>query len=194
MTKVSWKPGNMLYPLPVIMATVGNETENNIITVAWTGTLCSDPPVTYIAVRPSRYSHGLLKKYGCFVINLTTERLARATDFCGVRSGRDVDKWALCKLTREPAHHVETPMIAESPVNLECAIRSVQQLGTHDVFTADIVNVNVDPRYMDHSGKFHLDRARPIVYSHGTYYRTGTPVGGFGFSVRKKNNKRKRRR
>ena len=185
-TKQSWKPGNMLYPLPAVLASVGDETENNLITVAWTGTLCSDPPLTYLSVRKSRHSHGLLCRHPEFVINLTTERLARATDFCGVRSGRNLDKWEACGLHREPGEKVSTPGVAESPVQLECKILRMEELGTHDMFLAEIVNVRVDESLLDERGRLHLEQAKPLVYSHGEYYGVGRHIGHFGYSVRKK--------
>lgn len=184
--KQSWKPGNMLYPLPAALISVGDENENNLITVAWTGTLCSDPPLTYISVRKSRFSHALLVKHPEFVINLTTEDLARATDFCGVRSGREMDKWEVCGLTRQPGEAVKTPGVAESPVQLECRILRVEELGTHDMFMAEILNVRVDESLLDEKGRLHLEKSRPLVYSHGDYYGIGQHIGHFGYSVRKK--------
>ncbi|MDE6016862.1 MAG: flavin reductase family protein [Acetatifactor sp.] len=187
MAKEIWKPGNMLYPLPVVMVSVADrEGKNNIITLAWVGTVCSDPPMVSISVRPERYSYGILKETGEFVINLTTKSLVYATDYCGVKSGRDVDKFQEMKLTALPASKVKAPLIAESPVNLECVVREVKPLGSHDMFLAEVVAVHADEKYMDENRKFCLDRAEPIVYSHGTYFDCGEKLGTFGYSVRKK--------
>ena len=187
MEKELWKPGNMLYPLPVVMVSVTDgEGHDNIITVAWTGTVCSDPPMLSISVRPERYSYSMLKKTEEFVVNLVTKELVYATDFCGVKSGRELDKFREMKLTRLPASKVLPPMIGESPVNLECQVSQVIPLGTHDMFLARIVAVHADKRYMDEKGKFHLEQARPVVYSHGEYLLTGERLGSFGYSVRKK--------
>ncbi|MDE7114375.1 MAG: flavin reductase family protein, partial [Acetatifactor sp.] len=178
---------NMLYPLPVVMVSVADrEGKNNIITLAWVGTVCSDPPMVSISVRPERYSYGILKETGEFVINLTTKSLVYATDYCGVKSGRDVDKFQEMKLTALPASKVKAPLIAESPVNLECVVREVKPLGSHDMFLAEVVAVHADEKYMDENRKFCLDRAEPIVYSHGTYFDCGEKLGTFGYSVRKK--------
>lgn len=185
--KQKWKPGNMLYPLPVVMVSCRDKAGNdNIITIAWTGTICSDPAMLSISVRPERHSYKMIEETGEFVINLTTEELAFATDYCGVKSGRDMDKWAAAKLTREKADIVSAPMIKESPVNIECKVREIIPLGSHDMFLADVVNVNVDDTYMEENGKFDLAKANPLVYSHGTYYKTGKKLGTFGYSVKKK--------
>lgn len=187
MGKQIWRPGNMLYPLPVVMITVSDKEGNsNIITVAWTGTICSDPAMVSISVRPERHSHKMLLESGEFVINLTTKDLAYATDYCGVKSGRDVDKFKEMNLTPIPASVVKAPMIEESPVNIECKITEVKQLGTHDMFMAEVVAVHADEKYMDENNKFHLEKAEPIVYSHGTYFTCGEPIGTFGYSVKKK--------
>lgn len=187
MEKQLWKPGNMLYPLPVVMVSVTDgEGRDNIITVAWAGTICSDPPMLSISVRPERFSYSMLKQTGEFVVNLVTEKLVYATDYCGVKSGRDIDKFKELKLTRLPAAQVEAPLIGESPVNLECRVKQVIPLGSHDMFLAEIVAVHADQQYMDEKGKFHLDQACPVVYSHGAYLATGKKLGTFGYSVRKK--------
>lgn len=187
MAKQTWKPGNMLYPLPVVMVSVADAAGNaNIITVAWTGTVCSDPPMLSISVRPQRHSYQILKETGEFVVNLATEELTFATDYCGVKSGRDVNKFEEMHLTAEPSDKVKAPMIAESPVNLECKVTQVIPLGTHDMFLAEVVAVHVDEKYMDDKGKFHLEAAKPIVYSHGDYLKTGEKLGTFGYSVKKK--------
>ena len=188
MSKQIWKPGNMLYPLPVVMVSVADkEGKQNIITIAWTGTICSDPPMVSISVRPERYSYHMIEETGEFVINLTTKELAFATDYCGVKSGRDVDKFAAMHLTPMQGEKVKAPLIAESPVNLECKVTEVKHLGTHDMFMAEVVCVHADEKYMDEQNRFHLEMAEPIVYSHGTYMTTGEKIGTFGYSVRKKN-------
>ena len=187
MGKQLWKPGNMLYPLPVVMVSVaGVHGEKNILTIAWTGTIGSDPPMVSISVRPERYSYNLIKETGEFVINLTTKDLVLATDYCGVKSGRDVDKFSEMHLTPLPGHVVKAPLIAESPVNIECRVTEVKPLGTHDMFLAEVVAVHADERYMDENHKFHLEQAEPIVYSHGAYLATGEQLGTFGYSVKKK--------
>ncbi len=187
MGKINFKPGNMLYPLPVVMvSSADKDGKPNIITIAWTGTICSDPAMVSISVRKERYSHKLISESGEFVINLTTEDLAFATDYCGVKSGRDVDKFKEMNLTPLKADIVLAPLIAESPVNLECKVTEVKELGTHDMFLAEVVAVHVDDAYMDEKNKFHLEYAKPIVYSHGTYLKTGEELGTFGYSVKKK--------
>lgn len=187
MSKMLWKPGNMLYPLPVVMVSLADrDGRNNIITLAWVGTVCSEPPMVSISVRPERYSYPILKETGEFVINLTTKELAFATDYCGVKSGRDVDKFEAMHLTPVSASEVKAPLIGESPVNIECRVREVKSLGSHDMFLADVVAVHADEKYMDENNKFHLEKAEPIIYSHGTYLACGEPLGTFGYSVRKK--------
>ena len=187
MAKQLWKPGNMLYPLPVVMVSVaGANGEKNILTIAWAGTICSDPPMVSISVRPERYSYNMIKETGEFVINLTTKELAFATDYCGVKSGRDVDKFAEMNLTPIPGEVVKAPLIAESPVNIECRVTEVKPLGTHDMFLAEVIAVHADEKYMDENHKFHLEKAEPIVYSHGAYLTTGEQLGTFGYSVKKK--------
>lgn len=191
--KETWKPGNMLYPLPAVMVSVTDGQGNdNIITVAWTGTICTNPPMVYISVRPSRYSYKMLKKTGEFVINLTTEELAFATDYCGVRSGRDVDKFKEAHLTKEPAQFVKAPMIKESPVSIECRITEVKELGSHHMFLAEVLAVHAQQEYIDKNNKFQLNKAKPIVYSHGEYLGTGKSLGTFGYSVKKRKKQEKR--
>lgn len=186
MAKQLWKPGNMLYPLPVVMVSVADKDgRNNIITIAWAGTICSNPPMVSISVRPERYSYDIIKETGEFVINLTTKDLTYATDYCGVKSGRDVDKFKEMGLTALPGKEVDAPLIAESPVNIECKVTQVIPLGSHDMFLAEVVAVHVDEKYMDEKGKFHLDKAEPIAYSHGDYLATGELLGTFGYSVKK---------
>lgn len=186
MAKELWKPGNMLYPLPVVMVSVADrQGRPNIITVAWAGTVCTNPPMVSISVRPERYSYQTLKETGEFVINLTTKELAYCTDYCGVKSGREVDKFREMHLTAEAADQVKAPLIGESPVNIECRVKEVQPLGSHDLFLAEVLAVHADQKYMDEKNKFHLEWANPLVYSHGSYFICGECVGTFGFSVRK---------
>lgn len=193
MAKQEWKPGNMLYPLPAVMVSVADEDGHyNIITVAWAGTVCTNPPMLSISVRPERYSYHMIKETGEFVVNLTTESLAYATDYCGVRSGRDVDKFQEMKLTPEAASRVKAPLIKESPVNIECKVKQVLELGSHHMFVAEVVGVHVDEIYMNEKNKFELSKAKPMVYSHGEYYGIGKLLGTFGYSVRKKNTKGKK--
>ena len=190
MPKVEWKPGNMLYPLPVVLVSVADEEgHDNIITVAWAGTVCTNPPMVSISVRPERYSYKMLMETGEFVINLTTEKLAYATDYCGVKSGRDVDKFKAVRLTRQPASHVGASMIKESPVSIECRVREIREYGSHSVFTADVLAVHVDNKYMDEKGKFDLALANPIVYSHGEYYGLGKNWEPLVIVLRKKDRK-----
>lgn len=186
--KVPFKPGTMIYPLPAVMVSCGDSPENyNIITIAWTGTLCSDPPLCYVSVRKERHSHAIISRTGEFVINLTTEALAHATDWCGVRSGRDFNKFKEMHLTPEPGQIVKAPLIAESPLNIECKVFEVKELGTHDMFMAEVVAVNAEENLIDKgTGAFQLNHASPLAYSHGKYYCLGEKLGGFGFSVKKK--------
>lgn len=177
----------MLYPLPAVMVSVCNrEGKPNIITVAWTGTVCTNPPMLSISVRPERYSYGMLRETGEFVVNLTTRELAYAADYCGVKSGRDVDKFKELGLGALPADIVKAPLIRESPVNIECVVTQVVELGSHHMFLAKVAAVHADEKYMDEGQRFHLADSEPIVYSHGTYYGLGEAVGTFGYSVRKK--------
>ena len=192
MEKQEWKPGNMLYPLPAVMVSCADaEGKTNILTVAWTGTVCTNPPMLSISVRPERYSCHMIQETGEFVVNLTTEALVRAADLCGVKSGRDVDKWKEAGLTPVPARRVKAPLIGESPVNLECRVEKELALGSHIMFVARVVSVSVDEAYMDEKGSFHLDLAKPLCYSHGTYFSLGRETGKFGFSVAKKKAGRK---
>lgn len=189
-----WRPGNMLYPLPAVMVSAADrEGNSNILTVAWTGTICSDPAMLYISVRPERYSYHMIKETGEFVVNLTTEKLAYATDWCGVRSGRDVDKWKEMKLTKGKAEKLEyAPIIQESPVNIECKVTEVKELGSHHMFLAEVKAVQVDEKYMKKNGKFELNSTGLLTYSHGQYLSLGTSLGTFGWSVRKKEMKKKK--
>ena len=187
MAKQTWKAGNMLYPIPAVMVSVTDGAgQDDIITVAWTGTICTNPPMVYISVRPSRFSHHMLMETGEFVINLTTEKLTRDTDYCGVRSGRAVDKFKETGLTREKAEFVKAPMIRESPVSIECRVTEVKKLGSHDMFLAEVLAVHADEEYMDENNRFDLNRARPLVYSHGEYLGTGKKLGTFGYGVKKR--------
>ena len=188
MGKVIWKPGTMIYPLPAVMVSCGSVPEEyNIITISWTGTICTDPAMCYISVRPERYSYGIIKKNGAFVINLTTKELAFATDWCGVKSGNKFNKFKEMGLTPEKASKVNAPLIKESPVNIECIVKEITELGSHHMFISEVVAVNADEIYIDkQSGLFKLNEASPICYSHGKYYETGALIGKFGFSVEKK--------
>ena len=191
MGKQSWKPGNMLYPLPVVLVSAADEEGNtNVLTVAWAGTVCSDPPMVSVSIRPERYSYRMIKETGEFVINLTTEELAYATDYCGVVSGRDADKFKNMHLTPVKGDVVKAPLIKESPVNIECIVKDIKSLGSHDMFIAQVAAVHVDEKYMDTKNKFHLEDAHPIVYSHGIYMSLGKRIGTFGYSVRKKQKKK----
>jgi len=191
MSKVTWKPGTMLYPLPPVMVSCGTMEGPNVITVAWTGITCSDPAMTYISVRPERYSYGLIKKTGDFVINLTTEPLLWTADYCGVKSGRDVRKFDLPSITAEPAFKTIAPMIKESPLSIECSVEKIIPLGTHDMFLSRILAVNVKEDLLDAKGVLHLEKARLVATSHGKYYALGRRLGSFGYSVKKKASGRK---
>ena len=192
MAKEIWKPGNMLYPLPVVLVTVVDSAGNeNVLTIAWTGTINSDPAMVFISVKPNRHSHYMLEETGEFVINLTTKNLARATDYCGVRSGRVEDKFEMMHLTKTPAKFVRASLIEESPVNIECKVTKTEKLGSHTMFMAEVLAVHVDQEYIDERSTFSLERAKPIVYSHGQYYLLGERLGKFGYSVKKKKKRRK---
>lgn len=187
MAKQNWKPGNMLYPLPVVMVSCNRSEETpNIITVAWAGTICSDPAMVSISVRKERYSHSIIEETGEFVINLVTKDLVKATDYCGVRSGKDVDKFKEMGLTPEASAKVSAMRIAESPVNIECVVKEVKELGSHDMFIAEVVNVSVDDSFLDEKGAFHLNDTDLVAYSHGEYFNLGEKLGKFGYSVQKK--------
>lgn len=187
MGKQSWRPGTMVYPLPAVIVTVGSTPEEwNPLTVAWTGTICSDPAMCYISVRPERHSFPLLMKNMEFTINLTTADMARATDWTGVRSGKDFDKWKETGLTPLPGEKVASPTIEESPVSIECRVKSVTDLGTHHMFVAEVLNVRADTRWIDpDTGRLSLENAGIMTYCHGHYYELGEMIGNFGFSVRK---------
>jgi len=188
MSKTTWKAGTMLYPAPLALVSCGDRPENyNIITIAWAGTLCSEPPMAYISVRPSRYSHELIKQTGEFVINLPSAKLARATDYCGVKSGREVDKFTHLKLTAVKAEQVKAPLIDECPLSIECRVTEIKPLGSHDMFMAQVLAIHADNKYLDKkSGALDLRAADLICYSHGKYYALGKQLGFFGYSIRKK--------
>lgn len=182
----TWKPGNMLYPVPAVMVSCKREGEKpNIITVAWAGTICTSPAMVSISIRPERYSYEIIKETKEFVINLTTEKLVYATDYCGVKSGRDVDKYKEMGLTPLKMDKVNAPGIAESPVNIQCKVTEIKELGSHHMFMAEVVGVTIDDKYMDETGKFDLNKSRLVTYSHGEYYTQGEKVGSFGYSVKK---------
>lgn len=194
MSKQYWKAGNMVYPVPAVMVSCQREGEKpNIITVAWCGTICTSPAMLYISVRPERYSYNIIKDTEEFVVNLVTDRLVKATDYCGVKSGRDVDKFAETGLTPLKSQHINAPGIDESPVNIECRVKKIEELGSHHMFIAEVVGVTVDEQYMDENGKFELSKAGLVAYSHGEYYELGKKKGTFGYSVRKKKKAGKRR-
>lgn len=192
MAKTYWKPGTIIYPLPAVMVSCGeNPEEYNIITIAWTGTINSDPPMCYISVRPGRHSYDIIKRTGEYVINLTTEQLAKATDWCGCRSGRKYNKWKEMNLTPAPAKFVKAPIIEESPVNIECRVKDIVELGTHHMFISEVVGVSVDDAYLNENDAFSFSKANPLVYSHGHYFGMGEKIGKFGWSVEKKKKKKK---
>lgn len=191
MSRTIWKPGTMIYPLPAVMVTCGTYNDDgdtskaNIITLSWVGTICSDPAMCSISVRPSRFSHDIIKKSKEFVINITTKDLVFETDYCGVKSGRDMDKFKKMKLTPLCAEMVKAPLIKESPINIECSVEEIRKLGSHDMFIAKVLCIHADDRYTDRTGKFDLEKSDPICYSHGQYYSLGKRLGRFGFSVKK---------
>ncbi|MBD5137691.1 MAG: flavin reductase family protein [Lachnospiraceae bacterium] len=187
MSKQHWKPGNMLYPVPAVMVSCGRVGETpNIITTAWCGTTCSSPAMLYVSIRPERYSYNIIKETGEFVVNLVTKDLIYATDYCGVKSGRDVDKFKEMNLTPLESLYIDAPGIDESPVNLECRVKQIIPLGSHDMFLAEVAGVTVDEKYMNENGKFELNKTGLTAYSHGEYFELGKKVGSFGYSVRKK--------
>ena len=193
MAKLQWKPGTLLAPAPPALVSCGTMEEHNVLTAAWTGIVNSEPPMTYVSIRPQRHSHSIIKEKGEFVINLPTEAIVKATDLCGVKSGRDVDKFALAGLTAEPSNRGAAPGIAVCPISLECKVREVTHLGSHDMFLADIVAVDVDPKYVDEKGALHMEKAGLLAYAPGAYFGLGKQLGTFGFSVRKKPLKKGRK-
>jgi flavin reductase (DIM6/NTAB) family NADH-FMN oxidoreductase RutF len=192
MAKVTWKPGTMLYPVPAAMISCKHGDIENIITISWVGTICSDPPMVSISVRPSRYSYDIIKNSGVFIINIPGKDLTYAADFCGVKSGRDLDKFAQLSLGKEKASIVDVPIIAEAPVAIECRVKDIIKLGSHDMFIADVVAVNVDEKYIDEMNRLNLDKAELICYNHGKYCIASNPLGKFGYSVEKAKTKEKR--
>lgn len=193
MQKLKWKGGTLLAPVPAVMVSCGSLEKPNVLTVAWTGIINSDPPKTYVSIRPERFSYNIIKESGKFVINLTTAQLVRSADFCGVRSGRNVDKFKECKLTAIPALELEdTPMIDESPISLECKVTDIVKLGTHDMFLADILSVDVSPEIVNEAGALRIEKADLAAYAHGQYFSLGKKLGSFGFSVKKKTKKNRR--
>lgn len=185
--KQHWKAGNMLYPIPAVLVSCQRPGEKpNAITVAWTGTVCTNPPMVYISLRPERYSYDIIRETGEFVINLTTEKMAKAVDYCGVRSGREVDKFREMQFTPEPSQIVKAPGILQCPVNIECRVVSVQELGSHHMFLAKVLQVNVEETLLEENGRLDLQRAGLLHYSHGEYFSQGSKLGSFGYSVRKR--------
>ena len=195
MSKIDFKPGNMLYPLPAVLVSCGDiDGASNLLTVAWAGTICTNPPMLSISVRPERFSYSMIRESGEFAVNLTTRELVFATDFCGVRSGRDIDKWEYCHLTKERADTIACPLIKESPVNIECQVTEMKELGSHHMFLARVTAVHVDDLYMDEHGTFHLNESALVTYSHGKYFTLGKEIGHFGYSVQKKGGTKKKRK
>lgn len=187
--KIKWKAGTFIYPVPAAMVSCGDMKKANIITVAWTGIINTNPAMCYISIRPERYSHDIIKENGEFVINLTTEKLAFATDWCGVRSGKDYDKFKEMHLTKEKANCIKAPLIKESPVSIECKVKQIIPLGSHDMFMAEVLSIDVDKKYIDEKGAFDISKCNLIAYANGGYYTLGKKRGKFGFSVKKKKGK-----
>lgn len=186
MSKIQWKGGTFIYPIPAVMVSCGTMEKSNIITVAWTGILNTNPVMCYISVRPERYSHNIIKENGEFAINLTTRQLAYATDWCGVKSGRDVDKFKEMKLTKERANIIKAPLIKECPVSVECKVKEIVPLGSHDMFVAEIVAIDADEKYINEKGAFDISKCDLIAYANGGYYPLESKIGKFGYSVQKK--------
>ncbi len=189
--KVMWKPGTFLYPLPAVMVSCGTMEKSNIITVAWTGIINTNPAMVYISVRPTRHSYNMIKEQGEFVINLTNRKLARATDWCGVKTGAKVDKFKEMNLHKQKANFVKCPMIEESPVSVECKVKEIKELGSHHMFVAEVLAINADEKYIDEKGAFDISKCDLIAYSNGHYYELGKKIGKFGYSVQKKKKKGK---
>lgn len=195
MSKKRWKPGNLVYPVPAALVSCSSKTHgDNLITIAWTGTICTNPPMCYISIRPERFSYDIIKESGEFVINLTTAKMARVTDWCGVKSGRDYDKFKECNLTKSPAEIVSAPLVEEAPLSLECRVTEIKELGSHDMFMAEIVSVTVDEKYLDENDKFDLNSSEIVAYSHGQYRKLGQQLGHFGYSVKKLKKKPRRKK
>ena len=191
MSKINWKPGTFIYPIPAVMVTSGTMEKSNIITVAWTGILNTNPAMCYISVRPERHSYNIIKESGEFVINLTTQQLAYATDWCGVKSGKNVDKFKEMKLTKEEGKFVKAPLIKESPISIECKLKEIIPLGSHHMFMAEVLSIDVDEKYIDANGAFDISKCDLIAYANGGYYPLGDKIGKFGYSVEKKKSKKK---
>ena len=189
MSKVTWKSGTFIYPLPAVMVSCGTMEESNIITVAWTGIINTDPAMCYISVRPTRHSYEMIKKTGEFVINLTTKDLAYATDWCGVKTGAKVDKFKEMKLTKQKAENIKCPLIEESPISIECKVKEIKELGSHHMFIADVLSIDVAEKYIDDKGAFDITKCDLITYANGKYFTLGKQVGKFGYSVQKKKRK-----
>lgn len=185
MARQIWKPGTLVYPVPAVLITCRGKEKDNVFTVAWTGTVCTDPAMTYISVRKERFSYDIIKESKEFCINLTTKELAYATDYCGVKSGRNEDKFKALNLEKEECSKINAPMLKRSPVTIECRVKEIKELGSHDMFLAEVVSVNIDEKYMDSTGKFDMQKCDLIAYSHGQYYTLGENIGKFGFSVKK---------
>ena len=191
MGKITWKPGTFVYPIPAVMVSCGTMEKSNIITVAWTGIINTNPAMVYISVRPTRYSYNLIKDQGEFVLNLTTKNLVKATDWCGVKTGAKVDKFKEMKLHKEKANFVKCPMIKESPVSVECKVKEIKELGSHTMFIAEVVAINVDEKYIDNKGAFDITKCDLMAYANGNYLAMGKKLGKFGFSVKKKKKNKK---
>lgn len=192
MPKKIWKSGTFIYPIPAVLVTSGDMEKSNILTVAWTGILNTNPATVYISVRPERYSYNLIKENKEFAINLTTEELSYATDWCGVRSGAQYDKFKEMNLTKEKAEFIKAPLIKESPVSIECKVIDEKDLGSHTMFTAEVLSIDADEKYMDEKGAFDISKCNLIAYANGGYYTLGKKIGKFGYSVEKKKNKKRR--
>ena len=186
MSRQTWKAGTLVYPVPAVLITCKDDQKENVFTVAWTGTICSDPAMTYISVRKERYSYDIIKNSGLFCINLTTEELAYATDYCGVKSGKNENKFKSLNLETEKASQIDVPIIKKSPVVIECKVEEIKELGSHDMFIARVIAVDVDEKYIDENGRFDMQKCKLMAYSHGHYYSLGEQLGKFGFSVKKK--------
>ncbi len=193
LAKIIWKPGTLLAPLPAVLVTCGTMEKANVLTVAWTGIINTHPAMTYISVRPSRHSYNIIKSNGEFVINLTTSAMCRSVDFCGVRSGEKIDKIDICGLHKEKSSKIQAPLIAESPLSLECRVTEIKSLGTHDMFIAEIIAIDIEERFIDSKGKLNLQQAGLLAYSHGEYFSIGRKLGEFGYSVKKNNKKGSKR-
>ena len=191
MSKVMWKPGTFIYPIPAVMVSCGNMEKSNIITVAWTGIINSNPPMCYISVRPERYSYNIIKEKKEFVINLISKDLTYSTDWCGVKSGKNVDKFKEMNLTKEKCNFVNCPSIAESPVSIECKVKEIKELGSHTMFMAEILSINADEKYIDENGAFDITKCNLVAYANGKYFELGNNIGKFGYSVQKKKDNRK---